>query len=234
MLLSKTDQLLQEMDNLNNLQELAKDSQGFHKRASELKNINSLLINIAKVINLFRNHDFNLDIVSIFDDFVNSFNTLKEKWEEDQTTLLDANPFLRNNKLSSMVSEVENDLHNKWKKYIDDNKPSLNMEQLNILENIPDLAQMVKTLKEHLEEINKLKEDLPKSDDQFNLVITLTSNMNTIWSELSSQNISKEAMTFLKKAGSYEGIDLSEVTPEILLWLQEHKLTHLCQVRFKK
>lgn len=234
MLLSKTDQLLQEMDNLNNSQELAKNSQGFHKRASELKNINNLLVNIAKIINLFRNHGFNLDVVSIFDDFINSFNTLKDKWEEDQTTLLDANSFLRNNKLSSMVSEVENDLHNKWKKHIDDNKPSLNMEQLNILENIPDLTQMVKTLKEHLGDINKLKEDLPNSDDQFNLVITLTSNMNTIWSELSSQNIPKEAMTFLKKAGSYEGIDLSEVTPGILLWLQEHKLTHLCQVRFKK
>ena len=234
MLLSKTDQLLQEMDNLNSLQEIAKYSQGFHKRAGELKNINSPLINIAKVINLFRNQGFNLDVVSIFDDFINSFNTLKDKWEEDQITLLDSNSFLRTNKLPSIVFEVENDLHDKWKKYIDDNRPSLNMEQLNILKNIPDLTQMVKTLKENLEEINELKINLPNSNTEFDLVISLTSDMNKLWSELSSQNIPKEAMTFLKKAGSYEGIDLSEVTPGILSWLQKHKLTHLCQVRFKK
>ena len=77
MLLSKTERLLQEMDNLNNLKELATDSQGFNKRASELKNIDSLLVNIARIISLFRNQGFNLDIVSIFDDFINSFNILK-------------------------------------------------------------------------------------------------------------------------------------------------------------
>ena len=234
MLLSKTNELLNEMDNLDNFKELANDSQGFIKRSQQLKDIDSILIGVVDVILLFKSQGFNVDIVSIFDDFINSFSILKEKWNKDKKSLLDSNSFLRNNNLSSIVNEINNDLTNRWKEYIEENKPSLNMEQLNILENIPDLSDMVNTLKIKLVEINELKDNLPNDDNKFKLVIEITKNMNELVNELSSQNIPNEAMNFLKKAGSYEGIDLSEVTPGILLWLQEHKLTHLCQVRFMK
>lgn len=234
MLLSKTNELLNEIDSLENFKELANDSQGFTKRSQQLKDIDSILISVVDVILLFKNQGFNVDIVSIFDDFINSFSILKEKWDKKKKSLLDTNSFLRSNNLSSIVNEINNDLTNKWKEYIEDNKPSLNMEQLNILENIPDLTDKVSNLKISLDEINELKNTLPNNKDKFKLVIEITKNMNELWNELSSQNIPKEAMDFLKKAGSYEGIDLSEVTPGILLWLQEHQLTHLCQVRFKK
>ncbi|RLA81395.1 MAG: hypothetical protein DRG78_09265 [Epsilonproteobacteria bacterium] len=234
MLLSKTNELLNEMDNLDNFKELANDSQGFITRSQQLKNIDNILIGIVDVILLFKSQGFNVDIVSIFNDFINSFSILKEKWNKDKKSLLDSNAFLRNNNLSSIVNEINNDLTNKWEEYIEENKPSLNMEQLNILENIPDLANMVNTLKIKLIEINELKDNLPNDDNKFKLVIETSKDMNKLWNELSSQNIPNEAMNFLKKAGSHEGIDLSEVTPGILLWLQEHKLTHLCQVRFMK
>lgn len=234
MLLSKTNKLLEELDNLNNIKELANDSQGFVKRSQELKSIDSILTGIVDIISLFKSQDFDIDIISIFDDFMNSFIILKEKWNKDKKSLLESNSFLRNNSLPSIVNKVENDLIFKWKEYIETKKPNLNVEQLNILENIPDLSDKVNSLKIKLTEINELKENLPNNSEQFNLVITITNNMNELWNELSSQNIPSEAMNFLKKAGSYEGIDLSEVTPGILLWLQEHKLTHLCQVRFIK
>jgi len=234
MLLNRTNELLEELDKLNTLKELANDSQGITKRSQELKNIDNILSGIVDIILLFKSQGFDIDIILIFDDFINSFTILNEKWNKDKKSLLESNPFLRNNSLPSIVNEVQSDLTNKWKKYIETKKPNLNVEQLNILENIPDLKDKVNSLKIKLTEINELKENLPHMEDQFKLVIDITQNMNELWNELSSQNIPSEAMNFLKKAGSYEGIDLSEVTPGILLWLQEHKLTHLCQVRFIK
>ncbi|MAC83371.1 MAG: hypothetical protein CL624_04480 [Arcobacter sp.] len=234
MILSRTDELLKELDNLNTLKELANDSQGFFKRSQELKTIDTLLSSIVDIIVLFRNQGFKIETESIFDNFIKSFKILKDKWEKDKKSLLESNQFIRNNNLSTIISDIKFDLLTKWKKYIQENKPNLNMEQLDILENIPDLSTLVEKLKNKLFELNELKSSLPNSGSEFISVISITKDMNELWDNLSSQNIPKEAMTFLKRAGTTEGIELSEVTPGILLWLQEHKLTSLCHVRFVK
>jgi len=234
MLLNKTNELLEELDKLNTLKELANDSQGFFKRSQELKNIDNLLSTIVDIVVLFRNQDFEIDTETIFENFIKSFKVLKEKWEKDKKSILESSQFMRSNNLSKITDDIKFDLLNKWEKYIQDNKPNLNMEQLDILENIPDLSSLVEQLKNKLFELNELKSSLPNSESKFISVLTITKDMNELWDNLSSQNIPKEAMTFLKKAGSREGIELSEVTPGILLWLQEHKLTSLCHVRFVK
>jgi len=234
MLLNRTNELLEELDKLNTLKELANDSQGFFKRSQELKNIDNLLSTIVDIVVLFRNQDFEIDTETIFENFIKSFKVLKEKWEKDKKSILESSQFMRSNNLSKITDDIKFDLLNKWEKYIQDNKPNLNMEQLDILENIPDLSSLVEQLKNKLFELNELKSSLPNSESKFISVLTITKDMNELWDNLSSQNIPKEAMTFLKKAGSREGIELSEVTPGILLWLQEHKLTSLCHVRFVK
>lgn len=232
MLLNKTDKLLKELDNLNTLKDLANDSQGFSKRSQELKDIDDILSSIVDIIVLFRNQGFEIDTESIFNNFIKSFQILKEKWDKEKKTLLESSQFIRNNNLSEITTNLKFDLLNKWVKYIQENRPNLNMEQLDILENIPDLSTLVEKLKNKLHELNELTNSLPHSQDEFISVISITKDMNELWDNLSSQNIPKEAMTFLRKAGTREGIDLSEVTPGILLWLQEHKLTSLCHVRF--
>ena len=234
MLLNKTNQLLEELDKLDTLKELANDSQGFSKRSKELKEIDDNLSTIVDIIVLFRNESFEIDTESKFVNFIKSFQDLKDKWDKDKKTLLDSNQFIRNNNLSEINSNIKYDLLNKWQKYIQENRPNLNMEQLDILENIPDLSSSVEKLKSKLYELNELKSGLPHSHNEFISVVSITKDMNELWDNLSSQNIPKEAMTFLRRAGSSEGIELSEVTPGILLWLQEHKLTSLCHVRFVK
>lgn len=234
MLLNKTDELLLKLEKLNNLKELANDSQGFFKRSQELKSIDNLLSTIVDIVVLFRKQGFEIDIETIFDNFIKSFKILKEKWEKDKKSILESNQFIRNNNLSKITDDIKFELLNKWEKYIQDNKPNLNMDQLDILENIPDLSILVEQLKNKLSELNKLKSSLPNSESEFTSVILITKDMNELWDNLSSQNIPKEAMLFLKKAGTREGIELSEITPGILLWLQEHKLTSLCHVRFVK
>ena len=72
MLLNKTDELLVELEKLNNLKELANDSQGFFKRSQELKSIDNLLSTIVDIVVLFRKQGFEIDIETIFDNFIKS------------------------------------------------------------------------------------------------------------------------------------------------------------------
>ena len=92
-----------------------------------------------------------------------------------------------------------------WKNFVDEKKPNLNFEQLNILEKIPELETKVKELKDCLETINRQKETFPIKVEDFDLILSISNDMTQLWNQLSSEKIPDEVLNFLKKAGSYEG-----------------------------
>lgn len=231
MLLNKSEQLIVEFKNLKALEESSTDSIRYNRRNEELKNINLYLEGLDSLVILFRNQGFKIDVHSILSYPAELFYKLKLNWENNTKEIIETNDFFTKIKLNNIENEVKNYLKTQWNSFVDSKKPNINIEQLNVLEKIPDLSQVVSDLKEKLEIIHELRQELPTQSDRFELVIRTTSEMKTLLEKLSSNDIPDAVIHFLKKA--IEGINLSEITPEILAWLKENNLINHCQVKFK-
>jgi hypothetical protein len=234
MLLDQTEQLIIELNSFKFLQDSAQESQNFNKRNEDLKGILTYLESLSLIVLMFKKQGFIVDLKNILEYPFQVFMNLQKNWLADKTTIISLKDFFTKVNPSKIENEVKLLLKEQWQGFIEKNKPSINLEQLNVLEKIPDLSQVVSRLKVKLDLINELKKELPFQEKDFQLIISSSFEMNELLAQLSSNNIPDPVIHFLKKAGSYEGIELTEITPEILSWLNENNLTHLCQVRFRK
>ncbi|SFV65469.1 hypothetical protein MNB_SV-12-1227 [hydrothermal vent metagenome] len=234
MLLEKTEQIIKDLNNLKILQDSSSQSKRFSKRVDKLKDITRFLENLVSIVELFRKQKIEVDVKNILAYPDSLFEKLKVKWKADGKSIIEPDDFFTKIKLNNIQNEIQEKLESQWKEFISEKRPSINISQLNVLKNIPDFKIVVIELKEKLEIINELKEKFPNKDADFELILSTTKEMTNLWEKLSSKDIPEPMMEFLKKAGSFDGVKLSEITPEILKWLNDNNLTHLCQVRFKK
>lgn len=232
MLLKKTEQLIDELKTFEQLQNSSNESKDYMKRNDELKMIVIYVDKLSELVHLFRKHGFIIDIGSIVNYPIELFKTLYKNWEIDRKYIIQRNDFFIRVKWEHIEAEIKSILDTEWKKYINDKKPNINKETLDVFEQIPDFEKIVLTLKEKLESLEEMKNNLPMDDNSFQLVLKISSEMQELIEKLESNNIPDSVSNFLKKAPM--GIDLSEITTEILEWLRENNLIHLCQVTFRK
>ena len=233
MLLEQTEQLINKLNSFKTLQESSNESQHFNKRNEDLKSISLYLDGLSLMVVLFRNQGFEVDVTNIIGYPSQLFTKLKENWLKDTKSIIKPNDFFTKVNLNNIENEIRTKLNLQWQDFIESNKPNINFAQLDALEKIPDFSETVHKLKQSLQDIEMLKQKLPMQVDEFDLIKTITLHMSDLWMELSSNNIPTSVSNFLNKAGD-EGINLSEITPEILEWLKANNLIHLCQVKFRK
>ncbi|MFT7003506.1 MAG: transcriptional/translational regulatory protein YebC/TACO1 [Sulfurimonas sp.] len=233
MLLSKTEQLINELNNFKTLQESSNESQDYIRKNNDLKTIVIHVEKLSEIVSLFRKHGFSIEIKSIISYPLELFKTLYKNWEDDKKSIIQRNDFFRRVNWNTIESEIESILLKQWEDYIDSNKPNINRETLDVFEQIPDFSGVVKSLKEKLELLDEYKKSLPISDNNFKLVISSSSEMKLLIEQLDSKDIPASVSNFLKKAGTIAGIDLSEITTEIFEWLKENNLLNKCLVKFK-
>lgn len=234
MLVNRTDQLISRLTNFESLQTSSNERKRFIERGEKLKKITKEIEQIVFIVELFRRQGFEVDVENLLAYAYSLFEKLKVKWEEDKHSIIDAHEFFNKVRFNKIEQEVQSKLEEQWQEFISKNRPSLNMEQLDSLVNIPDLKGVVIELREHLKTLNSLPDTFPNQDANFQYVISITDKMKELWNQLDSKNIPEEMMRFVKRAGKSEGVNLEEVTPEIIIWLKENNLIHLCQVRFQK
>lgn len=234
MLLKRTEQLIDELKTFELLQNSSNESKHYIQRNDELKMIVIYVDKLSELVHLFRKQGFIVDIGSIVNYPIELFKTMYQNWVADKKSIIQKNDFIRRVEWNDIDSEIKSLLGEKWKKYIDEQKPNINKETLDVFEQIPDFEKIVFTLKEKLELLEEIKNNLPMDDNSFQLILKISFEMQELIEKLESNNIPDSVSNFLKKAGTYEGIDLSEITTEILDWLKENNLIHLCQVKFRK
>lgn len=232
MLLNKTEQLIEELNTFKLLQESSNESQHYIKRSNDLKEILVYIKNMCEIVSLFRKQGFVIDIDTTINYPIELFRNLYINWENDKKSIIEKNDFFRRVQWSTIENELISTLQKQWREYIDDKKPDINNETLDVFEQIPDFSVIVRSLKEKLEVLDEQKKCLPLNDDSFQLIISISSEMKNMLKQLESKSIPDSVILFLKKA--VDGIDLSEITIEILDWLKENNLIHLCQVKFRK
>lgn len=234
MLLFKTEQLTNELNNFKTLQESSNESQAYIKRNNELKTIVIRVEKMSEIVSLFRKQGFLIEIDTIVNYPVELFKTLYKNWDDDKKLIIQRNDFFRLVQWDTIQAELVATLKKQWEEIIDHNKPSINKETLDAFEQIPDFTSVVRNVKVKLELLNEYKKNLPTGVSDFQLVVDTSSDMKHLIEKLDSKNIPDSVINFLKKAGTVEGIDLSEITSEILDWLKDNKLIHLCQVKFRR
>jgi len=234
MLLNKTEQLIEDLNTFKSLQTSSNESQDYIKRNNDLKTIVIYVEKMSEIVELFRKQSFLIEIDAIINYPVELFRTLYKIWEDDKKTIIQRNDFFRRVQWNTIEAELVSMLQKEWEKYIDENKPNINKETLEVFEQIPDFSSVVNRLKEKLEFLDEHKKSLPTDGSSFQLVISISEEMRHLIEQLESKNIPDSVSNFLKKAGTYDGIDLSEITTEILDWLKANNLIHLCQVKFRK
>ena len=234
MLLNRTNQLISRLTNFESLQKSSNESKRFIERSEKLKKITKEIEQIVFIVELFRREGFDVDVTNLLSYAHSLFEKLKRKWEEDKHSIIEAHDFFNKVRFNKIEQEIKVELEEQWKEFISKNRPSLNKEQLDGLVNIPDLKGVVIELREHLKTLNSLSDIFPNQEADFKYVISVTDKMKELWSQLDSKNIPEEMMSFVKRAGTIEGVNLEEITPEIITWLKDNNLIHLCQVRFQK
>ena len=234
MLLNRTNQLISRLTNFESLQKSSNESKRFIERSEKLKKITKEIEQIVFIVELFRREGFDVDVTNLLSYAHSLFEKLKRKWEEDKHSIIEAHDFFNKVRFNKIEQEIKVELEEQWKEFISKNRPSLNKEQLDGLVNIPDLKGVVIELREHLKTLNSLLDTFPNQEADFKYVISITDKMKELWSQLDSKNIPEEMMSFVKRAGTIEGVNLEEITPEIITWLKDNNLIHLCQVRFQK
>lgn len=234
MLLEQTEQLIQALNSFKTLQDSSNESQKYVGRKLELEAVSSYLESMSSVVLLFKREGFSVDIDDIVNYPTELFIKLYNNWIEDKKTIINQNDFFRRIDLKKIELEIRDRLQKQWQNFIEEKKPSINIDQLNILEKIPDLTNVISNLKEKLEQLGDYKKDLPKKENDFQFIISTSSEMSLLLEQLSSKGVPDSVSNFLRKAGTYDGIDLAEITTEILDWLKENNLIHLCHVKFRK
>jgi len=234
MLLNKTELLVKELNAFKLLQSASSESQDYIKRNTDLRNIVIYTEQMARVVLLFREEGFIVELDAIIKYPLELFNTLYRNWENNTKVIIERNDFFTKRVPWDIIQrDLTTILHQQWEEYIDKSKPNINRETLDAFEQIPDFSQVVSSLKEKLELLEEYKTNLPSDSDKFKLVLSTAEDMKNLTERLDSKNIPDSVKSFLNKAGN-TGVDLSEITVEILNWLKENKLIHLCQVKFKK
>lgn len=238
MLLERTETLLKALNDFKNLQSASNESQQYNKRNDQLKASVNYLDGLSEIVRLFREEGFNIDLKPNLETPFQMFIDFKNSWLDDKQSITKpsskSNDFFSKIDYKSLENEIKSKLDLEWQGFIEDKKPSMNFDQLNVLEKIPDLSDTVSIIKEKLQHLNTLKQKLPSKSQDFEVVIALSMEMNALQEQLSSNNIPDTVIHFLKKAGTIEGVDLAEITPDILAWLQNNNLIHMCHVRFRK
>jgi len=233
MLLNKTEQLIEDIETFKSLESSSNESQDYIKRNNDLKTIEVYVEKMSEVIVLFRKQGFIIetDIIMYPQEL---FETLYKNWKNDKKSIIKKNDFFTNRiPWDTIQRELTTILQKQWEEYIDENKPNINKETLDAFEQIPDFKRIVSLLKEKLELLEEYKTSLPTDSNKFKLVISTSEEMKSLIEKLDSKNIPDAIKNFLNKAGNI-GVDLSEITTEILDWLKENNLIHLCQVKFRK
>lgn len=234
MLVNRTEQLMSRLSNFESLQQSSNESKLFIERSEKLKKVTGEIEQITVMVELFRKQGFDIDVDSSLNHANTLFQNLKSTWEKDENSVIQPHDFFSKIRFTKIEQDIKIELEEGWKEFIDEKRPSLNIGQLEVLKNIPDLKNDVITLREKLDTINEQKKKFPKEKSDFSLVLSIANEMIQLWEKLSSKDIPEPMMEFLKEAGSFDGIKLSKITPEIFKWLNDNNLTHLCQVRFQK
>lgn len=148
--------------------------------------------------------------------------TLHETLTQDPQVIANDSQFLISflNPLQAHTEKLRASVLALWKSHVDSIVPKIAETSLEVLSNAGFSSQVVR-LRQLREELGKLRESMPASDDVFSKLEKLAKEMERVWSEL--KGVPAAVMSFLSKA-TQANATFADLTPEVEEWLDKRKL----------
>jgi hypothetical protein len=118
-----------------------------------------------------------------------------------------------------------------WRAYAKQKLPRINGDTLNLLEGLPGQKLAVRSFRELHRRVLDLAEVLPETAGEYDRFDTLTVQCAKAWRDLDASDLPDAVRRFLRDAGSPAGAPLTALTPEVLSWLDQHRLTETFRIK---
>ncbi len=128
-------------------------------------------------------------------------------------------------KAQHLIDSLNKQAFMAWSRYIDNNRPPIQMNLLSTLQNIHGFKENASQIVKLIENMEQLKNDLPKSQATIESVQIISRLIMQAWTTIGAEDIPEEVLIFLKQAASPGGVTLEAFNESIREWLVQHRLT---------
>ncbi|WP_333983552.1 hypothetical protein [Burkholderia gladioli] len=157
-------------------------------------------------------------------------------FEETPTSILDPVPGDDARKilfepLAQFSAQIQTALQTSWKSWVLEQQPSISIELLEVLAEVPALATQVAEIRNMWAKLRQVAGELPGSEDEISSTKATADRLVTLWESLAGGGIPSEVVTFLRSAGQRNGAAFALLTTEVADWLRNHDLLDTLRIR---
>ena len=135
--------------------------------------------------------------------------------------------------LGKLSSHLQNAADQAWGRHIRQQLPSVSVELLDALGRVPALRPKVEHFRSLRDRATSLGARAPTKDADFDVAAVLIDQCNTAWRELDAEGIPKDLLQFFREAAGPLGANIGRLSPTVIAWLEQHRLTEAFGIRIR-
>jgi len=217
---------------------LASQASHFEKRADELTAVSREFAPISNMFDLLKDVKIKFQLSSDLnlDYWHSQFVSLKEKYDSDPNFILnpvpgqDARAVLLN-PMKQLPSTVKAAITSEWTAWAHGQIPAINDDLIGVLASISSMKIKVERIRALKRTALEIANRLPSSKNDVDAFTVCMKDLRQAWDALAGGEIPKEVINFLRIAGSSQGADFDQLTPNVQKWFREHELEKTLRIR---
>lgn len=239
MLTDNANQTKDQIEDLRRLREIARQAQAFASRADQLGAPIAPLRMFVNLLAEFQKRNVPVDLgdtVSQARSLRLRVNTLRQTFQQDPPSILDAAPELRYafwEPLAELPQRIREKLNRAWERYVDATLPPTQEDLLSTLEAVPGFQPRVATIRQLYRSGQTCRARLPRSSADFGEVERIAADLTRAWRELAGDGIPEEVLAFLRVACAGPGARIDQLTQQVRDWLDHYQLTSLARITLR-
>ena len=223
---------------LTGLRARSNQADKFERRAKDLSLPSNALERLKPSMNIVLSRGIKCDALNkeLIQSIHARITDLRSRYANDKNVIIDPFPgedtrYIFTQPLAGLPANVDSALKNAWKVWAGNKLPKIDREVLEILANINSLKISVQNIKSLQIRADEICNRLPENEATVNELTQLCERIATTWHELTGDGIPPEVMSFLRAAGSYNGVGVEALTAEVFDWLRQHNLSKSLRIR---
>jgi hypothetical protein len=226
MLPSRTDQLVNQINDARKRRELARDISALKSRAVKFEALDEALQQAVKPVELMRKRHATVQLKGSYSGARDYFAKLRETVADNPQALVGGDPKLgpMQQRLEQIASQTEEAARRAWAAEVDRRgKVRVNETVLRALGRIPEFRESVLAVRRALERRESLKRKLPEGTEDFDEADGVGREIQKTWKAVGSDDIPQAVLDLLHAVGR-QSVTLESIDDEVLEWLRRKKL----------
>ena len=234
MILQKSPQLIKLSQKQINLQNYAKNLQGFQSRQQQIEQAVAETIPLVQSLRAFRQKGItNFHLTQKAEILLTFIANVEAEFKKKPEWIIPNENFNNKKNFTSRIEQLQNSLREQlnqsWWLYRRQKMPSTNNEILNLLDKVSAFKPTVERIRSLDLQIRE-SHSIPQSIEDFEKVDRLIEQLKQCWDRLDADEVPEAVLHFLRVAAN-EGATRSLLTPEVEDWLTKHRLIDSLRIR---